>query len=56
MDFVTIITFTFKVSIILLYYIVLGNIVYRIADYIGNRINFVGILKTLRYKLQKEKK
>ncbi len=56
MDFVNIITFIIKVSIVLFYYIVIGNIVYRIADYIGNRIHFVGILRTVGDKLLKTKK
>lgn len=55
MDFVNIITII-KVSIVLFYYIVIGNIVYRIADYIGNRIHFVGILRTVGDKLLKTKK
>ncbi len=56
MDFVNIITFIIKVSIVLFYYIVIGNIVYRIADYIGNLIHFVGILRTVGDKLLKTKK
>lgn len=53
MDFLSIIDFTFRVTIVVLLFAAIWSIIYKIANFIGNRISLVGVFICLLKKSER---